>query len=259
MHARGWPPPICPQRMRNDPLRSHARAGTDLLVRSGYRGDTMRGRVFKRCRCRDPETGKDLGTKCPLLKRKGHGTWWFRYDAPRGPDGQRRRPLIGPFATEKDAEDALAVELARTTGGGHVQDRSVLVSGYLDNWLAAKKLELKPRTYTSYVEAVALYFKPAFGHMRLVDLRDHHIQELVQEMLKVNRPQPEGDRPSELLRRLMEARADDERRHLAPGETRHKKSTRPLSAARVKRVMAVLSAALTTPCPGRSATTLSSR
>jgi hypothetical protein len=211
----------------------------------------MRGRVFKRCRCRDRETGKDLGSKCPLLKRKGHGTWWFRYDAPPGPDGQRRRPLIGPFATEKDAEDALAVELARTSGGGHVQDRSVLVSGYLDNWLAAKKLELKPRTYTSYLEAVALYFKPAFGHMRLVDLRDHHIQELVKEMLKINRLQPERDRPSELLRRLIEARADDERRDLPPGETRHKKSTRPLSPARVRRNAGELTAAACCPavCP----------
>ena len=188
----------------------------------------MRGTVFKRCRCRDSETRKDLGNKCPLLKRKSHGTWWFRYEAPRGADGQRRQPLVGPFATEKDAEDALAVELARVAGGGQVQDRSILVSGYLENWLAAKKLELKPRTYTSYVEAVGLYFKPAFGHSRLVDLRDSHIQELVQEMLKINRPLPEGDRPSEMLRRLIEVRADDERRHLPPGERRHKKSTRPL-------------------------------
>jgi integrase len=209
----------------------------------------MRGTVFKRCRCRDPQTGKDLGNKCPLLKRKNHGTWWFRYEAPRGADGQRRQPLVGPFATEKDAEDALAIELARVAGGGQVQDRSILVSGYLDNWLAAKKLELKPRTYASYVEAVSLYFKPAFGHVRLVDLRDYHIQELVQEMLKINRPAPEGDRPSEILRRLIEVRADDERPHLPPGERRHKKSTRPLSAARVRRVIAVLSAALNDAVP----------
>jgi len=99
------------------------------------------------------------------------------------------------------------------------------------------------------VEAVTLYFKPAFGHVRLVDLRDYHIQELVQEMLKINRPVPEGDRPSEILRRLIEVRADDERPHLPPGERRHKKSTRPLSAARVKRVIAELSAALNDAVP----------
>jgi integrase len=209
----------------------------------------MRGGVFKRCRCRDQETGKDVGSKCPLLKRKGHGTWWFRYEAPRGADGQRRRPLVGPFTTQDDAEEALAAELARMGGGGHVQDRSILVSGYMGNWLAAKKLELKPKTYASYLEAVSLYFNPAFGHMRLVELRDHHVQELVQEMLKINRSLPETDRPSEMLRRLIEARADDVRRDLPPGEKRHKKSTRPLSPARVRRVIAVLNAALNDAVP----------
>jgi len=210
----------------------------------------MRGRVFRRCRCRDPETGKDLGSRCPLLKRKGHGAWWFRYDAPPAPGERRRQPLVGPFATEKEAEGALADELARIGGGGQVHDRSVLVGEYLDNWLAAKQLELKPRTYDSYLEAVVLYFKPALGHLRLVDLRDHHVQQLVREMLKINRPQPErAERPSEMFRRLIEARADDERRDLPPGERRHKKSTRSLSPARIGRVMAVLRSALNDAVP----------
>ncbi len=211
----------------------------------------MRGSVFKRCGCRDPETRRFLGNgKCPLLKRSNHGAWWFRYDAPPGPDGKRRQPIVGPFDTEDAAQQGLVTELARVGGGGLVQDRSILVGGYLDNWLEAKKLELKPRTYDSYAEAVLLYFKPALGHLRLVDLRDHHIQQLVREMLKINRPAPElAERPSEMFRRLIEARADDERRDLPPGEKRHKKSTRPLSPARIRRVMAVLSVALNDAVP----------
>ncbi len=59
--------------------------------------------------------------------------------------------------------------------------------------------------------------------MRLVDLRDSHIQELVREMLKINRPQSDGQRTSETLRRLIEVRADDDRRVLPPGEKRQKK------------------------------------
>lgn len=62
-------------------------------------------------------------------------------------------------------------------------DRALAVGTFLDNWLVAKKLELKPRTYDSYAEAVTLYFRPGIGHLRLVDLRDFHLQELVQEML----------------------------------------------------------------------------
>jgi integrase len=210
----------------------------------------MRGSVFKRCNCRDPETKKFLGSgKCPLLQKKGHGGWWYRYDAPPGPDGKRRQPMIGPFRTEREAQKELSAELARVSTGGPAQDRSVLVGDYLDTWLAGKRLERKPRTYSSYEEAVSLYFKPAFGHVRLVDLRDSHIQELVREMLKINRPQPDGERTSETLRRLIEVRADDDRRVLPPGEKRHKKSTRPLSPSRVKRIMAVLSVALNDAVP----------
>ena len=212
----------------------------------------MRGSVYQRCFCRDPQTRKPLGRKCPKLKVKGHAAgWFFRYDAPRSPDRKRRQPEVGPFATKQAAEEELAATLARLGGGAQVPDRVLTVAAYLDNWLAAKKLELKPRTYDSYAEAVALYFRPAFGHLRLVDLRDFHLQDLVQEMLKINRPPVPGEKPSELPRRLLNARADDERRELPPGETRRKKSTRPLTPARITREFAVLRAALNDAVPGK--------
>ena len=177
--------------------------------------------------------------------------WFFRYSAPRGPDEKRRQPEIGPFPTQKAAQEELAATLARIGGGAQVPDRALTVAAFLDNWLAAKKLELKPRTYESYAEAVVLYFRPAVGHLRLVDLRDFHLQELVQEMLRLNHPLPKGERTSELLRRLTDARADDERRVLAPGEKRRKKSTRPLTPARIARIFAVIRAALNDAVPGR--------
>jgi integrase len=68
-------------------------------------------------------------------------------------------------------------------------------------------------------------------------------------MMKINRSQPDGERPSEMLRRMLEARADDERRHLAPGEKRRKKSAKPLSPARITRAFAVLRAAMNAAVP----------
>ena len=70
-------------------------------------------------------------------------------------------------------------------------------------------------------------------------------------MMKINRPLPDGETPSEMLRRMLDARADDERRSLAPGEKRRKKSTKPLSAARIARAFAVLRAAMNAAVPGK--------
>jgi hypothetical protein len=204
----------------------------------------MKGSVYQRCFCRDPQTRRSLGRKCPLLKKKGHAAgWFFRYDAPRTPEEKRRQPEVGPFPTKKVADEELAATLARIGGGAQVTDRGLKVGGYLDQWLTGRKLRLKPRTYESYDEAVSLYFKPGVGHLRLVDLRDHHLQDLVTAMMQINRPLPDEEKPSELLRRLIAARADDARRELPEGEQRHKKSTKPLSPARIEREFAVIRAA----------------
>ena len=214
----------------------------------------MTGSVYQRCSCRDPETRRALGAKCPDLKKKGHALGWFyRYDAPTAPGQKRRRPEVGPWETKKRAQEELSAELTRVGGGAPVTDRSLLVRDYLDTWLTAKKLRLKPRTYDSYVEACELYFKPGVGHLRLVALRDRNLQELVTVMIRLNRPPVDDAKQSEteMLRRLVAARADDARRVLAEGETRHKKSTKPLSAARIEREFAVIRAALNDAVPGK--------
>lgn len=210
----------------------------------------MRGSVYQRCFCRDPETRRPLGRKCPKLRTKCHAAgWFFRYDAPRGPDGRRRQPEVGPFPTRKAAEEDLAATLARLGGGAQVNDRSLTVATYLDSYIAGK-INLKPRTWATDKEIIDLYWKPAIGYLRLVDLRDHHVAEAIREMLKINRS-PDGERPSEMLRRMLDARADDERRHLASGEKRRKKSTKPLSPARIVRAFAVLRAAMNAAVPGK--------
>ena len=166
----------------------------------------MRGTVVRQCWCRDPETGKKLHKRCPKLRQKNHGSYWIRYDAPRAPGERRRQPLDGPYRTQREAEEALAAALARIGGGGSAPDRSLRTGAYLRAY-AAGKIDVKPRTQDAIREAMDLYWIPALGHLRLVDVRDHHIAEAVREMGKINRPLPDGERPSEMLRRMLEARA----------------------------------------------------
>ncbi|HEY1621752.1 MAG TPA: tyrosine-type recombinase/integrase [Streptosporangiaceae bacterium] len=191
----------------------------------------MKGTTIKRCACRDPETHKQLGARCPKLKGKSHGAWWARYDAPPSADGKRRRAAIGPFRTKKLADDALATALAKIGYDGQASDHTLKVGPYLSGWVTAKT-DIKKSTLTSYHEAVNLYLMPGLGHLRLADLGDHHAAELYAEMQRLSEELPAGEKPTEMRRRLQAARATDGR------------SRRPLSPARIRRVHAVLSSAL---------------
>lgn len=208
----------------------------------------MRGTVYRQCWCRDPETGRKLHTACPDLRKKGHGAWYYRYEAPRVPGEKRRQPVCGPFGTKKDAEDDLAATLARVGGGAGAPDRALKVADYLRSYQASK-VNLKKSTRETDAEAFRLYWIPALGHMRVSDVRRRHVEEVMREMLNVCRPLPEGERPSEMLRRMLAARAGDERRVLPDGEKRHAKSTRPLSPARVARMLAPFRAAMNAAIP----------
>jgi integrase len=164
----------------------------------------MRGSTFQRCGCRDTD-GKQLGARCPRLGHKGHGTWWFRYDAPRDADGRRRQVKVGPFDSRRDAEAAMAAVLDRINKGTHVEsDRGLTFSRY-DEWLAGK-LKLKQSTRTGYAHHIELYFKPGLGHVRLADLRDTDFEELYGAIRQIGRRQI--GKPSPMLRRLLEARTD---------------------------------------------------
>lgn len=64
-----------------------------------------RGSTGKRCGCRDPETKKQLGARCPDLRKRHHGEYFIevRIDT----TGGRRKLKRSGYAKAEDAEDAL--------------------------------------------------------------------------------------------------------------------------------------------------------
>src|SRR4051812_15340808 len=126
----------------------------------------MKGSAFKRCGCRDPETGRQLGAHCPKLSRRTHGKWFGRYDVPGPAGGRRRQATLGPFATERDAEAALASVVDRISRGTYVELDRQSFGDYLDQWLVGK-VNLQKATRLSYETHIRLYLKPALGHVEL--------------------------------------------------------------------------------------------
>jgi len=202
------------------------------------------GQVVKRCACRDPQTNKQYGASCPQLAKRTHGAWWARYTAPTTKGGPQRRPWIGPYGTKTEAAEALDDARNEAKKLGFVPDKTVTVEKYLRGWLEGKK-QLKQSTRDSYTEACELYYIPALGHLKLVDLRDYHLTALYAAMGQINNL-PEGEEPSEMLRRLTAARALAPKVKLAEGETPGLKQRAPLSAARIRRIHAVISSAMGT-------------
>lgn len=196
---------------------------------------------YKSCSCRDPETKKLLGKKCPDLSKKGHGGWFARYEAPKSANGKRRQPRIGPYDTERECKVELGKVLGTAAQPKAHDERKTTFGTFLERRYAWRLSEaetgegLKKSTLDAERETIDLYGKPGLGHIKVVDLTDEHIRELYQAMRKLNRPEEQGDR-SEILRRLKDARAtrDGKRLH-----------SRPLSESRIRRVHAVLHGVLT--------------
>ncbi|GAA3346621.1 tyrosine-type recombinase/integrase [Amorphoplanes nipponensis] len=99
------------------------------------------GTTSKRCFCRDRNTGKPLGAKCPKLRRgttwnPHHGVWQYQIELPKAADGRRRPLRRGAFDNQNDAgdvlrriTDALAVcepgDTANLTRAGDIIEKAV--------------------------------------------------------------------------------------------------------------------------------------
>lgn len=64
------------------------------------------GSTFKRCYCKDPETGKELGADCPDLEKRRHGTWCLKIRIDTTAKDGRQLKRSG-FAREADASKKL--------------------------------------------------------------------------------------------------------------------------------------------------------
>jgi integrase len=136
-----------------------------------------RGRVYRRCSCRD-ETGKQLGQSCPRLATDGkHGTWYYAVDMP-SEVGKRRTMRRGGFSTKAAANRALADVTSRAAQGVRVDDRETVAS-FLARWLQVKAGEAKPTTLRSYRAHVENVIVPAIGHVPIERLRAEHVEQLL--------------------------------------------------------------------------------
>ncbi|MEU9838361.1 tyrosine-type recombinase/integrase [Actinomadura sp. NPDC048032] len=211
----------------------------------------MKGSTYKRCKCRGDD-GRELGADCPKLRRKDgswnprHGSWYYSLELDAGANGKRRRLRRGGFASETDAEKAMAEALQKEARGGNAQSK-ILVGQYLDDWLKAQK-GLRRNTHRLYGGHIAAYLKPHLGHIELDRLRVRHLDEMFDAIDAAN----EGIVQAGEDRRRLRAEARDAWR--AGDKKAHREALaaidqlpphrRPVGAATKQRIKATLRTAL---------------
>lgn len=173
----------------------------------------FKDKTYKRCSCRGPLVDKDgkpvlnedgtpkigyLERRCPKLKKKNHGSWYYAIELPPGPGGVRRRPKEGGFATQEQAAEK-AKRLYEEAMAGVDVDSKETVADYLTRWLANNQ-QLKRTTHHSYESYLPLYYLPHLGHIKLRDLRTRHIQDMFAEIKKANQVREANQQKAEEAR-----------------------------------------------------------
>ncbi|MDG4799279.1 tyrosine-type recombinase/integrase [Micromonospora sp. WMMD980] len=181
----------------------------------------MRGSVFRRCACRDPQTGKQYGQSCPKLTQRRHGTWGMRQELPPTADGERRTFRRSGYASATEAQAdldgvraLLAVpdtddvdgrqrmgdlferaasnreplpdleETRRKFRSGQSLTARITVGEWLDTWIAGRKI--RRNTLDRYGRDIRLHLKPHIGDVRLDRLRVSHLSEMFNAIVERN-------------------------------------------------------------------------
>ncbi|MEO3794366.1 hypothetical protein ABGB14_29485 [Nonomuraea sp. B10E15] len=138
------------------------------------------GHVHKRCGCRNPQTGRQLGAHCPKLTTRGHGSWYLTLDIPASLDGARRRLRKGGFTSRRAAVRALA---QLQTSGSDPQASLLTIAQWLRIWIASR-VSLQPATLRNYTAHIDSYLIPHLGGIPLRDLSIRDMQHMFTTIMR---------------------------------------------------------------------------
>jgi len=120
------------------------------------------------------------GLKDGVIRR---GKSWSYVIRVTDANGVSKPRWVGGFPTEaaaKAARDAARVAARR---GEYVNRNSVTLAKYLEGWLAAHALEVKPKTHEDYRALIATYVVPRIGGIRLQAVRPSTLSSLYRALL----------------------------------------------------------------------------
>ncbi|MEU5847413.1 tyrosine-type recombinase/integrase [Saccharopolyspora shandongensis] len=178
------------------------------------------GSVYKRCSCRNPETGKQYGKNCPKAKKKGHGSWSVKQELPPADDGTRRyfrrtgydaqdkaqtdldhvRSLLAVAKNDRQRNQVAEMLSELSKNGDELPDAervqrmlkhgtrlraNCTVGEWLDIWMPRQK-HLARSTVRNYQGHIDDYLKPNLGEIEVDELSVSDVVEMFEEIEKEN-------------------------------------------------------------------------
>lgn len=130
-----------------------------------------------------PHKGRRIKPKLRDGIMKRGGTWYYVIRVKDPETGQSKPKWVGGFATEEEAKAARDEARVTARRGDYIDRNAITVGEYLDEWIEAHAMEIKPRTLKDYRMIIRLYVKPYIGRMRLQAVRPMTITKLYRDLL----------------------------------------------------------------------------
>jgi integrase len=153
------------------------------------------GRIYRRCGCADPATGRPIGAGCPRLAQRGHGSWYVTLELPPDPDGRRRRVRCGGYPARHAARQALA----QLSTPGPAGATAITTGQWLGRRLACRTSPASS-TVRGYAAHVRLYLQPHLGPILLAELTTAHVQAMFTAIIRQHQATGRPVNPATLAR-----------------------------------------------------------
>jgi integrase len=128
-----------------------------------------------------PQMAKAPRVRDGIVKR---GQTWSYVIRVKDPETGRSKPKwVGGFQSEADAKAARDQARVTARTGQYIDGNPVTVSSYLDQWIEAHAVEVKPKTLQDYRHLIDRHVKPRIGALRLQAVRPAQITKLYRDLL----------------------------------------------------------------------------
>ena len=111
------------------------------------------------------------------------GSTWSYVVRVRDPETGTSKPRwVGGFPTEAAAKAARDEARVRARAGGYIDRSRITVGDYLDEWLEAHAMEIKPKTLHDYRHLIKRHVKPHIGEVTLQAMRPARLTGLYRDL-----------------------------------------------------------------------------